>query len=197
MSYVRRLVTDDDLKQPWEKDKKISKGTPTFTLEGATPQYCLAYPGQQTAVIRLPAAGRLEHYDVGKGESLGYLARFKVGQRIPMAHLRQYSEVSFTANAVVDLEHVPLSGGIPVDMKLRIFLKADVYNNGGYTTQVRAYFSDATAIVETTSTSYVTLSTVVDVPTPNVDDDFALDVVVAGGTAFVKNVTALVLGEFK
>lgn len=175
----------------------VSKDLGYVGVKGATPAVRLEYPAAQTITIRLPTANRLEIYDEGAAASLGYIAKFKVGQRIPIATIRQYSEKSFTANAVIDAQHVPLSSGIPEDVKLRIFLKVDVYNNAGATTTVRAYFSDGTAAVTTTSTTYVTLSTIVDVPTPAVDSDFVVDIVVTGGTAFVKNLTAMLLYEYK
>jgi len=197
MSLVRRLVDDQDLVQPWREDKKIQKDLPTFTLEGATPQLSLAYPGQQTIALRLPTKDRIEAFDAGANTSLGYIPRFKVGQRIPFVTLHRYAEGSYTANATIDALTVPLSTGIPESTKLRIFLKADIYNNGGATTTLKAVFSDGTAALTTTATAYVTLSTIVDVPTPNVDGEFSLSIEVSGGTAFIKNVTAMLLAEYK
>jgi hypothetical protein len=34
MGYERRLVIDEDLAQPWTKDKEVRKATPSLTLTG-------------------------------------------------------------------------------------------------------------------------------------------------------------------
>ena len=116
--------------------------------------------------------------------------------RVPIASLTHYSEASYTASATITAEHLPLKTiGVQGNSRAKIYLRADIYNNGGQTTSLNAVFSDGTATVTTTSTAYVTLSTIVDVPTPVVDSDFELTIDVSGGTAFIKNVTALLVLE--
>ena len=185
----------------WQSPTDKSKIYPDFVddvvVAKSTPAVKLQFTGTQTVAIRLPTKDKIEAYDVGAATSLGYLCRYKTGQRIPIGMLHKYPETSYTANTTIDLAHFPLDTGIPQNTKLRIFLKADMYNNGGYTTTLKAIFNDGTASLTTTSTTYVTLSTIVDVPTPNVSADFSLAIDVSGGTAYIKQVTAMLLLEFE
>lgn len=122
------------------------------------------------------------------------LNKYLPGAKIPVAMLTQYSETSYTASATITVAHLPLTSMLPSTAKLSLYLKADLYNNGGFTTTVKAIYGDGTAAVTTTNTAYVTLSTTVTVPSV-VEGDLELAVDVSGGTAFIKNVTALLLAE--
>jgi len=112
--------------------------------------------------------------------------------RATEAQLHRMSELGVTEATVIDRKYVPASSYLNTPMK--IYLRADIRNNGGYSSTLRATFSDAIASVTSSSTTYETLSDITDVPTL-ADGDFTLEVSAVGGaTCYVRNVSALLMG---
>jgi len=111
------------------------------------------------------------------------------------AQLHRMSELGVTEATVIDRVYVPASSHLTLST-MKIYLRADIRNNGGYSSTLRATFSDGTASVTSSSTTYETLSDVQNVPTL-ADGDFTLEVSAVGGaTCYVRNVSALLIGGF-
>lgn len=156
-------------------------------LEGATPAITLKHT-EQTVSLRLDSSEQ----KISLPEWGGFLAWLRSGVYIPVAVAKQISEVSTTSPVELDRVYV-LASSIPPNTQLVLFLIADIYNDSGYTTCIRATFSDATVELCTTSTSYETKSGSAVVSTLT-DGWMVLEVSrIDGGTGYVKNACALLI----
>ncbi len=165
----------------------LNGALPNITLTGATPSLTLAHT-EQTVSLRVDSSAQ----KISLPEWSGYLAWLKSGNLIPVGFAKHIAEVSTTGTIVLDQLFV-LASSIPPNTQMLLYLRADVYNNGGYTTCIRASFSDATVQLCTTATAYTTLTGSATVNTLT-DGWLILDVSsVAGGTAYVKNAVALLV----
>jgi len=186
---ARRLITDFDIQQPWTLPKYIkSNAIPQFKIEGSSPSIQFIYPGVNTATLRLSSSAQ----KIDIPEWGAYLNPLKTGNLIPVFEAKQISEVSTTAATELDRVFV-LAESIPPNINLILYLRGDVYNNGGATSCIRAVFGGATVELCTTSTAYVTLTGSATVP--NLVNDWLILSIsqVAAATAFVKLTAALII----
>ena len=135
-------------------------------------------------------SGRIEAYNNSSEASIGFINPQKPGLIISVPVCKQISEVSFTANSTIDKCYAWLSKK-PNGMKPQIGIVCDVYNNGGYNTEIVASIGSSSASLSTSSTTYQSLSAVVDAD--DVDGWLTVNISVSGGTAYVKNLTATIL----
>lgn len=196
MTFVAaRKIRSEDIAQPLETLSVKTLSADSFTATAVTAgtatarQVNLEAPGTGTAQLKVIASQKI---GVVNWANTPYLLVAKAGDLVPVFFAKKIEEVSATGATELDRTFV-LAESIPPNIKLLLYLRADVYNNAGATSCVRAYFSDATVELCTTATAYTTLTGSAEVSTLK-NDWLVLDISrVDSGTAYVKLACAVLV----
>jgi len=167
----------------------VSGTSASVEVRGSGSYLHLENTGIGTAQLRVIAAQKI---GVVNWSNTPYLVVTKVGDLLPVFTAKQISEIQATAPTELDRTFV-LAEKLPPNFKLLLYLRADVYNNAGATSCVRAYFSNATVELCTAATAYQTLTGSAEVTTLT-NDWMVLDVSrVDAGTCFVRLACAILM----